>query len=93
MLWLWRRCYDYGGDGRRDDIGRTEMTDTSAPAQTLTGGISLELPEFDAPPEDPLGLLTSWLELVDASANLAGYREGWSGGRRNDVSCRGPASM
>ncbi len=31
--------------------------------------------------------------LVDASANLAGYREGWSGGRRNDVSCHGSASM
>lgn len=34
--------------------------------ETLSGDASLELPEFDAPPEDPLALLESWLRGADA---------------------------
>ncbi|MEU4690079.1 phenazine biosynthesis FMN-dependent oxidase PhzG [Actinoplanes sp. NPDC023714] len=34
----------------------------TAHAQTLSGDASLELPEFDAPPADPVALLTAWLE-------------------------------
>lgn len=32
------------------------------PIETLSGEIELDLPEFDAPPADPLGLLGRWLE-------------------------------
>ena len=35
----------------------------SEAVETLSGDASLELPEFDAPPEDPLPLLESWLRL------------------------------
>lgn len=33
-------------------------------ANTLTGNESLRLPEFDAPPADPLGLLDRWLGIA-----------------------------
>lgn len=32
------------------------------PIETLSGEIELELPEFDDPPADPLGLLARWVE-------------------------------
>jgi pyridoxamine-phosphate oxidase len=32
--------------------------------ETLSGDAGLELPEFEAPPEDPLPLLECWLELA-----------------------------
>jgi dihydrophenazinedicarboxylate synthase len=35
------------------------------PIETLSGDPSLALPEFDAPPEDPLPLLDRWLQLAD----------------------------
>ncbi|HVD41616.1 MAG TPA: pyridoxal 5'-phosphate synthase [Solirubrobacterales bacterium] len=35
------------------------------PVETLSGDPTLELPEFDAPPEDPLPLLERWLRLAD----------------------------
>ena len=34
--------------------------------ETLSGDATLELPEFDDPPEDPLSLLERWLQLADA---------------------------
>jgi pyridoxamine-phosphate oxidase len=33
--------------------------------ETLSGDPTLELPEFDAPPTDPLPLLERWLQLAD----------------------------
>lgn len=33
--------------------------------ETLSGDPTLELPEFDDPPEDPLPLLERWLQLAD----------------------------
>jgi pyridoxamine-phosphate oxidase len=33
--------------------------------ETLSGDATLELPEFEAPPEDPLPLLERWLEQAD----------------------------
>jgi dihydrophenazinedicarboxylate synthase len=33
--------------------------------ETLSGDPTLELPEFDAPPGDPLALLERWLQLAD----------------------------
>ena len=36
------------------------------PVETFSGGRSLELPEFDAPPEEPLALLEGWLQGADA---------------------------
>jgi pyridoxamine-phosphate oxidase len=35
------------------------------PIETLSGEIELDLPEFDAPPDDPLLLLERWLEIAD----------------------------
>ncbi|HXQ89789.1 MAG TPA: pyridoxal 5'-phosphate synthase [Solirubrobacterales bacterium] len=35
------------------------------PVETLSGDATLELPEFDAPPADPLPLLESWLRTAD----------------------------
>lgn len=35
------------------------------PIETLSGDPTLELPEFEAPPEDPLPLLERWLQLAD----------------------------
>ena len=35
------------------------------PIETLTGDPTLVLPEFEAPPEDPLPLLERWLQLAD----------------------------
>jgi dihydrophenazinedicarboxylate synthase len=35
------------------------------PIETLSGEIELDLPEFDAPPADPLQLLERWLALAD----------------------------
>ncbi|HSS41110.1 MAG TPA: phenazine biosynthesis FMN-dependent oxidase PhzG [Solirubrobacterales bacterium] len=43
----------------------------SEPVETLSGDPTLELPEFDAPPEEPLGLLERWL----AAADERGVRE------------------
>lgn len=34
--------------------------------ETLSGDPSLELPEFDAPPDEPLPLLESWLQGADS---------------------------
>jgi pyridoxamine-phosphate oxidase len=39
--------------------------------ETLSGDIELDLPEFDAPPDDPVGLLARWLD----SAREHGVRE------------------
>ena len=36
------------------------------PVETLSGDPSLELSEFDAPPDEPLLLLESWLQGADA---------------------------
>lgn len=47
------------------------MTSSTTPADTLTGDTTLELPEFDAPPEDPLALLRAWLD----AARERGVRE------------------
>ena len=35
------------------------------PIETLSGDPTLVLPEFEAPPEDPLPLLDRWLQLAD----------------------------
>lgn len=35
------------------------------PVETLSGDATLELPEFDSPPADPLPLLESWLRAAD----------------------------
>jgi pyridoxamine 5'-phosphate oxidase len=43
----------------------------SEPVETLSGDPGLELPEFDAPPEEPLPLLERWL----AAADERGVRE------------------
>ncbi|HEX6153517.1 MAG TPA: pyridoxal 5'-phosphate synthase [Solirubrobacterales bacterium] len=37
----------------------------SEPIETLTGDPTLVLPEFEAPPEDPLPLLERWLRMAD----------------------------
>lgn len=34
------------------------------PIETLSGDLALELPEFDSPPEEPLALLSRWLDLA-----------------------------
>ena len=47
------------------------MPDEDAEDQTLTGDGSLELPEFDNPPADPIALLSAWLD----SAAEAGITE------------------
>ena len=43
------------------------MTDPrgTSPVETLSGDSSLELPEFDSPPADPLALLERWLQTAD----------------------------
>lgn len=38
----------------------------SEPVETLSGDPTLELPEFDSPPEEPLPLLERWLAAADA---------------------------
>lgn len=43
----------------------------SEPVETLSGDPTLELPEFDSPPEEPLPLLERWL----AAADERGVRE------------------
>lgn len=43
----------------------------SEPVETLSGDAGLELPEFEAPPAEPLGLLERWL----AGAEERGVRE------------------
>ena len=43
----------------------------SEPVETLSGDPTLELPEFDAPPAEPLALLERWL----AAAETRGVRE------------------
>jgi pyridoxamine 5'-phosphate oxidase len=45
-----------------------------AAIDTLTGDIALDLPEFDSPPDDPLGLLSRWL----GEARENGVREPWA---------------
>lgn len=35
------------------------------PVETLSGDPTLELPEFDSPPADPLALLERWLRTAD----------------------------
>ena len=37
----------------------------TAEVETLSGDSSLELPEFDSPPADPLPLLERWLQVAD----------------------------
>ncbi len=37
----------------------------TSPVETLSGDSSLELPEFDSPPADPLLLLERWLQAAD----------------------------
>lgn len=46
----------------------------SKPDSTLTGDANLELPEFNAPPADPIALLGEWVR----SAADAGVREPWA---------------
>jgi len=38
----------------------------SESVETLSGDPTLQLPEFDAPPDDPLPLLERWLQAADA---------------------------
>lgn len=38
---------------------------SAEPVETLSGDPTLELPEFDSPPEDPLPLLERWLRMAD----------------------------
>jgi pyridoxamine 5'-phosphate oxidase len=38
---------------------------SAEPVETLSGDPTLELPEFDSPPEDPLPLLGRWLRTAD----------------------------
>lgn len=38
---------------------------SAEPVETLSGDPTLELPEFDSPPEDPLPLLERWLRIAD----------------------------
>lgn len=38
---------------------------SAEPVETLSGDATLELPEFDSPPEDPLPLLERWLRIAD----------------------------
>jgi len=38
---------------------------SSRPVETLSGDATLELPEFEAPPADPLPLLEQWLRTAD----------------------------
>ncbi len=38
---------------------------SAEPIETLSGDPTLVLPEFEAPPEDPLPLLDRWLQLAD----------------------------
>jgi pyridoxamine-phosphate oxidase len=38
------------------------MTDSGARAASLTGDATLHLPEFDAPPPDPVALLRAWFD-------------------------------
>jgi len=38
---------------------------SAEPIETLSGDAGLELPEFEAPPEDPLPLLDRWLQGAD----------------------------
>jgi dihydrophenazinedicarboxylate synthase len=38
----------------------------SEPVETLSGDPTLELPEFDSPPAEPLSLLERWLAAADA---------------------------
>jgi pyridoxine/pyridoxamine 5'-phosphate oxidase len=38
---------------------------SAGPVETLSGDPTLELPEFDSPPEDPLPLLERWLRTAD----------------------------
>lgn len=39
---------------------------SEGPVETLSGDPTLELPEFDSPPADPLPLLEQWLRIADA---------------------------
>lgn len=38
---------------------------SAEPVETLSGDPTLELPEFDSPPDDPLPLLERWLRTAD----------------------------
>jgi len=38
---------------------------SAEPVETLSGDPTLELPEFDSPPDDPLPLLERWLRVAD----------------------------
>jgi pyridoxamine 5'-phosphate oxidase len=46
-------------------LASCEDEGVSEAVETLSGDATLELPEFDAPPEDPLPLLERWLQLAD----------------------------
>lgn len=50
---------------------RHRLTRVGGQVETLSGDPNLDLPEFDAPPDEPLPLLESWL----ASADARGVRE------------------
>jgi pyridoxamine 5'-phosphate oxidase len=41
------------------------MEAVDKPAETLSGDPALDLPEFEAPPADPLQLLERWLRIAD----------------------------
>jgi dihydrophenazinedicarboxylate synthase len=44
---------------------RVSKPRATTPVETLSGDPSLELPEFDSPPVDPLPLLEDWLQVAD----------------------------
>lgn len=50
---------------------RNRLWRVGEPVETLSGDPDLELPEFGAPPDEPLPLLQRWLE----SADVRGVRE------------------
>ncbi|MBA3781226.1 MAG: pyridoxamine 5'-phosphate oxidase [Nocardioides sp.] len=39
--------------------------ETPSPANTLSGDESLQLPEFDSPPDDPVALLGTWIAAAE----------------------------
>jgi dihydrophenazinedicarboxylate synthase len=41
------------------------MNRVAEPIETLSGDATLQLPEFDQPPAEPLPLLERWLRLAD----------------------------
>lgn len=53
------------GNGDREEYLAHSRRSAAEPVETLSGDPTLVLPEFEAPPEDPLPLLERWLEIAD----------------------------